>query len=94
MSAYRDEDPRIHDIKTRIRVVPNFPKPGFFCFFFLVVEKHRLGGNTFMISNFRVKFKNRLLQLGFAYEVSSRFKVLFLFKIFTKLFEFFFSFPL
>ena len=38
MSAYRDEDPRIHDIKTRIRVVPNFPKPGFFCFFFLVVE--------------------------------------------------------
>jgi hypothetical protein len=34
MSAYRDEDPRIHDIKTRIRVVPNFPKPGFFCFFF------------------------------------------------------------
>ncbi|KAL3610070.1 hypothetical protein D5086_001090 [Populus alba] len=28
MSAYRDEDPRIHDIKTRIRVVPNFPKPG------------------------------------------------------------------
>lgn len=28
MSAYRDEDPRIHAIKTQIRVVPNFPKPG------------------------------------------------------------------
>ncbi|KAG2681482.1 hypothetical protein I3843_11G147400 [Carya illinoinensis] len=28
MSACRDEDPRIHGIKTKIRVVPNFPKPG------------------------------------------------------------------
>ncbi|PON92978.1 Adenine phosphoribosyl transferase [Trema orientale] len=28
MSAYKDEDPRIHGIKTKIRVVPNFPKPG------------------------------------------------------------------
>ncbi|KAI6702257.1 hypothetical protein NL676_011393 [Syzygium grande] len=28
MSAYKDNDPRIHGIKTRIRVVPNFPKPG------------------------------------------------------------------
>ncbi|KAL5183828.1 Adenine phosphoribosyltransferase 4 [Glycine soja] len=28
MSTYRDEDPRLHDIKTKIRVVPNFPKPG------------------------------------------------------------------
>ncbi|KAK7822584.1 adenine phosphoribosyltransferase 3 [Quercus suber] len=28
MSAYRDEDPRIQGIKTKIRVVPNFPKPG------------------------------------------------------------------
>ncbi|KAK9276078.1 hypothetical protein L1049_005609 [Liquidambar formosana] len=28
MSAYRDEDPRINGIKTKIRVVPNFPKPG------------------------------------------------------------------
>ncbi|XP_050229719.1 adenine phosphoribosyltransferase 3 [Mercurialis annua] len=28
MSAYRDEDPRIHGIQTKIRVVPNFPKPG------------------------------------------------------------------
>ncbi|XP_071723574.1 adenine phosphoribosyltransferase 4-like [Rutidosis leptorrhynchoides] len=28
MSAYRDEDPRINGIKTKISVVPNFPKPG------------------------------------------------------------------
>lgn len=28
MSALKDEDPRIHGIKTKIRVVPNFPKPG------------------------------------------------------------------
>ncbi|XP_040988447.1 adenine phosphoribosyltransferase 3-like [Juglans microcarpa x Juglans regia] len=28
MSACREEDPRIHGIKTKIRVVPNFPKPG------------------------------------------------------------------
>ncbi|KAK4260433.1 hypothetical protein QN277_003548 [Acacia crassicarpa] len=28
MSDYRDEDPRIHGIRTKIRVVPNFPKPG------------------------------------------------------------------
>ncbi|CAN1186004.1 Adenine phosphoribosyltransferase 3 [Linum perenne] len=30
MSAYRDgeEDPRVNGIKTKIRVVPNFPKPG------------------------------------------------------------------
>ncbi|XP_022156477.1 adenine phosphoribosyltransferase 3-like [Momordica charantia] len=28
MSAYRDEDPRIHGIRTQIRVVPNFPQPG------------------------------------------------------------------
>lgn len=30
MSAYRDEDPRIHGIETKIRVVPNFPKPGLY----------------------------------------------------------------
>ncbi|XP_010264225.1 PREDICTED: adenine phosphoribosyltransferase 4-like [Nelumbo nucifera] len=28
MSACKDEDPRISNIKTRIRVVPNFPKSG------------------------------------------------------------------
>ncbi|KAK8603619.1 hypothetical protein V6N13_096093 [Hibiscus sabdariffa] len=28
MSAYRDKDPRIHGIQSKIRVVPNFPKPG------------------------------------------------------------------
>ncbi|KAK4751752.1 hypothetical protein SAY87_020550 [Trapa incisa] len=28
MSTYMDEDPRIHGIKNRIRVVPDFPKPG------------------------------------------------------------------
>ncbi|RXH97305.1 hypothetical protein DVH24_035973 [Malus domestica] len=28
MSVLKDEDPRIHGIKTKIRVVPNFPKPG------------------------------------------------------------------
>ncbi|KAG2677581.1 hypothetical protein I3760_12G104400 [Carya illinoinensis] len=28
MSGCRDEDPRIHGIKTKIGVVPNFPKPG------------------------------------------------------------------
>ncbi|XWS61958.1 hypothetical protein CRYUN_Cryun07bG0169400 [Craigia yunnanensis] len=28
MSAYRDRDPRIHGIQSKIRVVPNFPKPG------------------------------------------------------------------
>lgn len=28
MSACKDQDPRIHGIKTKIRVVPNFPKPG------------------------------------------------------------------
>ncbi|BFG31444.1 hypothetical protein CerSpe_177180 [Prunus speciosa] len=28
MSVFKDEDPRIHGIKTKIRVVPNFPKPG------------------------------------------------------------------
>ncbi|GAB4834220.1 Adenine phosphoribosyltransferase 3 [Ancistrocladus abbreviatus] len=28
MSARNGDDPRIHDIKTKIRVVPNFPKPG------------------------------------------------------------------
>ncbi|XP_028779073.1 adenine phosphoribosyltransferase 4 [Neltuma alba] len=28
MSGYRDEDPRINGIRTKIRVVPNFPKPG------------------------------------------------------------------
>lgn len=28
MSVCREEDPRIHGIKTKIRVVPNFPKPG------------------------------------------------------------------
>ncbi|CAI9095900.1 OLC1v1031937C1 [Oldenlandia corymbosa var. corymbosa] len=28
MSAYQDNDPRIHAIQSRIRVVPNFPKPG------------------------------------------------------------------
>lgn len=33
MSVFKDEDPRIHGIKTKIRVVPNFPKPGLFFFF-------------------------------------------------------------
>ncbi|KAJ0048672.1 adenine phosphoribosyltransferase 4-like isoform X1 [Pistacia vera] len=28
MSAYKDKDPRINGIKTTIRVVPDFPKPG------------------------------------------------------------------
>ncbi|CAN6579410.1 unnamed protein product [Malus baccata var. baccata] len=28
MSVLKNEDPRIHGIKTKIRVVPNFPKPG------------------------------------------------------------------
>ncbi|KAL5551156.1 hypothetical protein UlMin_001332 [Ulmus minor] len=28
MSACKDEDPRIQGIKTKIRVVPDFPKPG------------------------------------------------------------------
>ncbi|XP_022737664.1 adenine phosphoribosyltransferase 4-like isoform X2 [Durio zibethinus] len=28
MSAYRDKDPRIDGIQSKIRVVPNFPKPG------------------------------------------------------------------
>ncbi|WVZ11415.1 hypothetical protein V8G54_015945 [Vigna mungo] len=28
MSAYKDQDPRLHGIKTKIRVVPNFPKSG------------------------------------------------------------------
>lgn len=28
MSAIEDEDPRIHGIRTKIRVVPDFPKPG------------------------------------------------------------------
>ncbi|THG09144.1 hypothetical protein TEA_006383 [Camellia sinensis var. sinensis] len=28
MSACGDDDPRIHGIKSKIRVVPNFPKPG------------------------------------------------------------------
>ncbi|KAM1693056.1 hypothetical protein EV1_031974 [Malus domestica] len=28
MLVLKDEDPRIHGIKTKIRVVPNFPKPG------------------------------------------------------------------
>ncbi|XP_059275985.1 adenine phosphoribosyltransferase 3 isoform X1 [Lycium ferocissimum] len=28
MSACKDQDPRIHAIQSRIRVVPNFPKPG------------------------------------------------------------------
>jgi hypothetical protein len=30
MSAYTDQDPRLHGIKTQIRVVPNFPKSGLF----------------------------------------------------------------
>ncbi|KAF7810126.1 adenine phosphoribosyltransferase 3 [Senna tora] len=28
MSSLTHDDPRIHGIKTKIRVVPNFPKPG------------------------------------------------------------------
>ena len=32
MSACKDQDPRINGIKTKIRVVPNFPKPGFSSF--------------------------------------------------------------
>ncbi|KAK1273663.1 hypothetical protein QJS04_geneDACA012382 [Acorus gramineus] len=28
MSACKDMDPRVHDIASSIRVVPNFPKPG------------------------------------------------------------------
>ncbi|OVA01417.1 Phosphoribosyltransferase domain [Macleaya cordata] len=28
MSACKGEDPRVHGIKSKIRVVPNFPKPG------------------------------------------------------------------
>ncbi|KAL2901713.1 Adenine phosphoribosyltransferase 3 [Bienertia sinuspersici] len=28
MSVCNGDDPRVHDIKTRIRVIPNFPKPG------------------------------------------------------------------
>lgn len=28
MSACNGDDPRVHDIKTKIRVVPDFPKPG------------------------------------------------------------------
>ncbi|CAL0311667.1 unnamed protein product [Lupinus luteus] len=28
MSSQTDQDPRLHAIKTNIRVVPNFPKPG------------------------------------------------------------------
>ncbi|KAL3331157.1 hypothetical protein AABB24_034790 [Solanum stoloniferum] len=28
MSACKDQDPRIYAIQSRIRVVPNFPKPG------------------------------------------------------------------
>ena len=39
MSAYRDEDPRIQGIKTKIRVVPNFPKPGSFSFLCFLAEK-------------------------------------------------------
>lgn len=33
MSAYKDKDARINGIKDQIRVVPNFPKPGFFFLF-------------------------------------------------------------
>jgi len=42
MSVYKDQDPRLHGIKTKIRVVPNFPKSGsfspylIFSFFFFV----------------------------------------------------------
>uniref|UniRef100_A0A803N3R3 adenine phosphoribosyltransferase n=1 Tax=Chenopodium quinoa TaxID=63459 RepID=A0A803N3R3_CHEQI len=28
MSVCNGDDPRVHDIKTKIRVIPNFPKPG------------------------------------------------------------------
>lgn len=28
MSVCNEDDPRLHDIKTRIRVIPDFPKPG------------------------------------------------------------------
>lgn len=38
MSDYTNEDPRIHGIRTKIRVVPNFPKPGLF--FLLVLLLH------------------------------------------------------
>lgn len=51
MSAYRDKDPRIHGIQSKIRVVPNFPKPGssvpsflFFIFLFckIKIEKKKV----------------------------------------------------
>lgn len=29
MSAFKDNDPRVEAIATSIRVMPNFPKPGF-----------------------------------------------------------------
>ena len=35
MSAYKDQEPRLHGIKTKIRVVPNFPKSGSFCPFLI-----------------------------------------------------------
>ncbi|KAH7514134.1 hypothetical protein FEM48_Zijuj11G0056600 [Ziziphus jujuba var. spinosa] len=38
MSAYRVQDPRIHGIKTKIRVVPNFPKPGLLLFFVFLLH--------------------------------------------------------
>jgi hypothetical protein len=54
MSAYTDQDPRLHGIKTQIRVVPNFPKSGLFStltinnlllllsLFFILLRNHHL----------------------------------------------------
>ena len=56
MSACKDQDPRIHGIKTKIRVVPNFPKPGFSSFdrpfFFVALFSSRVNGGELKKSKF------------------------------------------
>nr|CAN64503.1 hypothetical protein VITISV_016996 [Vitis vinifera] len=56
MSACKDQDPRIHGIKTKIRVVPNFPKPGFSSFdrpfFFVALFSSRVNAGELKKSKF------------------------------------------
>lgn len=69
MSAYKDKDARINGIKDQIRVVPNFPKPGFFFFsLFLLLRLFDLWENKGHAEN-EVERNYRLSILDFSFGI-------------------------
>lgn len=69
MSAYKDKDARINGIKDQIRVVPNFPKPGFFFFsLFLLLRLFDLWENKGHAEN-EVERNYRLSILNFSFGI-------------------------